>query len=119
MARWEWLDQESSSKELGEFFEAPNPTTGAYGRVVLYDTKKPQPVVQLSSEALTYSEVEVEYAKHKTRSTAYTFTLIVPQGGSAPTLTGVVIGFSRERMKGIGADSQSLYKVTLSIRRTD
>jgi len=122
MPRWELLDEESSSKDLAEFFEAPSPSTGLYGNVVLYDHKKPQPVVTFSAEGLTFAETETERTKHTTRGTSYTFNLVVPYGyaGAVPTITGLVISFQRSRMRGVGKPTEgSFYKLTLSVRRTD
>ena len=110
---WEWDGSESSSKDLEEFQEAPNPVTGGYGRTVLHDNRPPKPTVQLTSHGMTYAETETEYAKHLARATDYTFTPVSAES-PAPTVTGRVVGFQCESIKGTG-----LYRVTLTIRRTD
>lgn len=114
MAIWDWTGSSSSKKTLNIFLTRPDPTTGAYGPIVLYDSTPPLHTASITAQHMSFADKEAERAKVETAGLSYAYTM-----SDGSTIRGIPFSFSDKQIKGAEYSNGGLYEVTVEIQRTD
>ena len=105
---WELVPSRSSSKSIERFPARPDPYTGDYGPVYIYDDAPPIETCSVVARNLSRAEADDELARVRTKDTSYTYTM-----ADGSTVTGIPTRYS-DRLQ----ETQDL-EVTIEIHRTD